>query len=74
MCALAVTRITMHRNLTQGFFAYLIEHKIYTRTDQRKGKFRSFLLASLKFPLGRARPLTDAKAAKKQLIGRLKVI
>lgn len=36
------------QDLTQGFFSYLIEHKIYTRTDRRKGKFRSFLLASLK--------------------------
>jgi RNA polymerase sigma-70 factor (ECF subfamily) len=36
------------QDLTQGFFAYLIERKIYTRTDPEKGKFRSFLLASLK--------------------------
>ena len=36
------------QDLTQGFFAYLIEHKIYTRVDRQKGKFRSFLLASLK--------------------------
>ena len=36
------------QDLTQGFFAYLIEHKIYARTDREKGKFRSFLLASLK--------------------------
>jgi len=36
------------QDLTQGFFAYLIEHKIYARTDRQKGKFRSFLLASLK--------------------------
>jgi RNA polymerase sigma-70 factor (ECF subfamily) len=33
---------------TQSFFAYLIEHKIYARVDREKGKFRSFLLASLK--------------------------
>jgi len=33
---------------TQSFFVYLIEHKIYTRADRQKGKFRSFLLASLK--------------------------
>jgi DNA-directed RNA polymerase specialized sigma24 family protein len=41
---------SMHdaQDLTQGFFAYLIEHKIYARTDRQKGKFRSFLLASLK--------------------------
>jgi len=36
------------QDLTQSFFAYLIEHKIYARVDPRKGKFRSFLLASLK--------------------------
>jgi RNA polymerase sigma factor (sigma-70 family) len=36
------------QDLTQSFFAYLIEHKIYTRADRQKGKFRSFLLASLK--------------------------
>ena len=36
------------QDLTQGFFAYLIEHKIYVRVDRQKGRFRSFLLASLK--------------------------
>jgi DNA-directed RNA polymerase specialized sigma24 family protein len=41
---------TLHdaQDLTQGFFAYLIEHKIYARVDRQKGRFRSFLLASLK--------------------------
>jgi DNA-directed RNA polymerase specialized sigma24 family protein len=41
---------TVHdaQDLTQSFFAYLIEHKIYVRADRRKGKFRSFLLTSLK--------------------------
>jgi len=41
---------TVHdaQDLTQSFFAYLIEHKIYARVDRQKGKFRSFLLASLK--------------------------
>ena len=41
---------TVHdaQDLTQSFFAYLIERKIYTRADREKGKFRSFLLASLK--------------------------
>jgi RNA polymerase sigma factor (sigma-70 family) len=34
-------------DLTQSFFAYLIERKIYTRVDRQKGRFRSFLLASL---------------------------
>jgi DNA-directed RNA polymerase specialized sigma24 family protein len=36
------------QDLTQNFFAFLIERKIYTRADRQKGKFRSFLLASLK--------------------------
>ena len=36
------------QDITQSFFAYLIEHKIYARADRQKGKFRSFLLASLK--------------------------
>jgi RNA polymerase sigma factor (sigma-70 family) len=36
------------QDLTQSFFVYLIEHKIYARADRQKGKFRSFLLASLK--------------------------
>jgi RNA polymerase sigma-70 factor (ECF subfamily) len=41
---------TVHdaQDLTQSFFAYLLEHKIYARVDRRKGKFRSFLLASVK--------------------------
>jgi RNA polymerase sigma factor (sigma-70 family) len=41
---------TVHdaQDLTQSFFAYLIEHKIYKSVDERKGRFRSFLLASLK--------------------------
>jgi RNA polymerase sigma factor (sigma-70 family) len=41
---------TVHdaQDLTQSFFAYLIEQKIYARADRQKGKFRSFLLASLK--------------------------
>ena len=36
------------QDLTQSFFAHLIEHKIYARTERQKGRFRSFLLASLK--------------------------
>lgn len=43
------------QDLTQGFFAFLIERKIYTRADPEKGKFRSFLLASLKNFLSDAR-------------------
>lgn len=43
------------QDLTQGFFAYLIEHKIHLRADRQLGKFRSFLLASLKHFLSHAR-------------------
>src|SRR5947207_14459532 len=39
---------------TQSFFAYLIEHKIYARADRTKGKFGSFLLASVNKFLGHA--------------------
>lgn len=35
------------RDLTQGFFLHLLEHKALTRVNPEKGKFRSFLLASL---------------------------
>ncbi len=33
------------QDLTQGFFLHLLENRAYTRVDQLKGKFRSFLLA-----------------------------
>ncbi len=48
---------SMHdaQDLTQDFFAYLLEHKIYKRADREKGKFRSFLLASFKNFLSDAR-------------------
>jgi RNA polymerase sigma factor (sigma-70 family) len=36
------------QDLVQGFFAYLLQSKAYAQTDRRKGKFRSFLLASFK--------------------------
>jgi RNA polymerase sigma factor (sigma-70 family) len=36
------------QDLTQGFFLDVLEHKALARADQQKGKFRSFLLASLK--------------------------
>jgi len=41
---------TVHdaQDLTQDFFAYVLQHKVYARVDRRKGRFRSFLLASLK--------------------------
>jgi RNA polymerase sigma factor (sigma-70 family) len=48
------------QDLTQGFFAYLIENKIYARADRQKGRFRSFLLASLKNFLADARDREQA--------------
>ena len=48
------------QDLTQGFFAYLIEHKIYARADPQKGRFRAFLLASLKKFLADARDREQA--------------
>jgi DNA-directed RNA polymerase specialized sigma24 family protein len=35
------------RDLTQGFFLHVLEHKTLTHVDPIKGKFRSFLLGSL---------------------------
>ena len=36
------------QDLTQSFFVHFIENEIYARTTPEKGRFRSFLLASLK--------------------------
>jgi RNA polymerase sigma factor (sigma-70 family) len=36
------------QDLVQGFFAYFLKSRAYAQTDRRKGKFRSFLLASIK--------------------------
>jgi len=38
-------------DLVQGFFVHLIERKTLSRVDRSKGKFRSFLLASLQYYL-----------------------
>jgi RNA polymerase sigma factor (sigma-70 family) len=35
------------QDMVQGFFLHLLEHKTLSRVDRSKGKFRSFLLASL---------------------------
>ena len=43
------------QDLTQGFFADLIENRAYTRADPTKGRFRSFLLGTLKHFLAHAR-------------------
>ena len=36
------------QDLTQSFFAFFLRTKAYARTDRLRGKFRSFLLASVK--------------------------
>ena len=36
------------RDLTQGFFELLLEKKTYKVADRNRGKFRTFLLTSLK--------------------------
>ena len=36
------------QDLVQGFFLHLLDHKALAEVDPRKGKFRSFLLASIK--------------------------
>lgn len=36
------------QDLTQGFFAHLLEHHLVARADREVGRFRSFLLGSLK--------------------------
>jgi RNA polymerase sigma factor (sigma-70 family) len=36
------------QDLVQGFFLYLLDHKALAEVDPGKGKFRSFLLASIK--------------------------
>jgi len=43
------------QDLTQSFFADLIEDRTYARANEMKGRFRSFLLGTLKHFLGHAR-------------------
>lgn len=43
------------QDLTQGFFAHLIENRGYAHADPEKGRFRSFLLAALKHFIADAR-------------------
>ena len=43
------------QDLTQGFFAHLIESRAYARADPEKGRFRSFLVGALKHFLAHAR-------------------
>lgn len=35
-------------DLTQAFFAHLLEHRLAARADRERGRFRAFLLTSLK--------------------------
>jgi RNA polymerase sigma factor (sigma-70 family) len=42
------------QDLVQGFFLFLLRSKAYAQTDRNKGKFRSFLLASIKHYLSDA--------------------
>jgi RNA polymerase sigma-70 factor (ECF subfamily) len=36
------------QDLVQGFFAYSLQNKTYAQSDRNKGKFRTFLLVSIK--------------------------
>jgi RNA polymerase sigma-70 factor (ECF subfamily) len=49
------------QDLTQGFFADLIESRAYTRADPIKGRFRSFLLGTLKHFVAHARDYDRAQ-------------
>src|SRR5687768_18214456 len=55
------------QDLTQGFFAQLLERNSIQKTDREKGKFRSFLLASLNYFVADER---DHAAASKRGGGR----
>ena len=48
------------QDLTQGFFARLLEKRFLESVDRRKGKFRSFLLASLNHFLANERDRDNA--------------
>src|SRR5215470_16383511 len=49
------------QDLTQGFFAELIDSRAYTRADPTKGRFRSFLLGTLKHFVAHARDYDRAQ-------------
>ncbi len=51
------------QDLTQGFFTHLIESRAYARADPIKGRFRSFLLGTLKHFVAHAR---DRERAQKR--------
>src|SRR5262245_54861980 len=58
------------QDLTQGFFAELIESRAYARADPMKGKFRSFLLGTLKHFVAHVR---DHDCAQKRGSGNMPV-
>jgi RNA polymerase sigma factor (sigma-70 family) len=58
------------QDLTQSFFADLIQSRAYARADQMKGRFRAFLLGTLKHFWGHAR---DRDRAQKRGGGALPV-
>jgi len=49
------------QDLTKGFFADLIESRAYTRANPTKGRFRSFLLGTLKHFVAHARDRDGAQ-------------
>src|SRR5258708_25048749 len=61
------------QDLTQGFFADLIESRAYTRADPMKGRFRSFLLGTLKHFLAHARDRDPAQKRGGGTAGRRRV-
>ena len=42
------------QDLVQGFFASFLQNKAYAQTDRQKGKFRTFMVASLKHYMANA--------------------
>ncbi len=58
------------RDLTQGFLTSLIERQDFAGLDQERGRFRAFLLASLKHYLSnwRARERTQKRGAGWQMV------
>lgn len=49
------------QDLTQDFFLMILEDDLLSRADQERGKFRSFLLGSLRYFLDHARERTAAE-------------
>ena len=58
-----VARVEDAQDLTQGFFAHLLEHDAITKADPVRGRFRSFLLAALTHFMANERD--KARAAKR---------